>query len=204
MESDLSLINKIKEDNDSDCLTELINRHSGVYQYVIDKFSKTQSRFIDKNSFAEDKNFVIYESALEFDPTRNSKFSTFLANKAKWKCLTALTKEKKYNSISLDNSDSFISGLKEVNEPKDLFSDCTPPSDFASNFEIFDLFYDMLEKEEDKRLKKIIDIRYNTYNNKLAPWREAAEKLNLSIQWVIVMHNKFINKVKKQIEKNYV
>lgn len=202
MESDLSLINKIKETNDSRCLSELINRHSGVYQYVVDKFTKNTSSLIDRNTFMDDKLYVIYESAIEFDPTRNSKFSTFLANRARWKCLNAINKRKKLNPISIDapalnGNTSSISVVKQEDAS-------SSPCDFVSNFEIFDIFYNMLEKETDERVKKIIDIRYNSSNNKLAPWRKSAELLNLSIQGVINIHNKFIKKVNKEINKNYV
>ena len=56
----------------------------------------------------------------------------------------------------------------------------------------------------DERVKKIIDIRYNTTNNKLVPWRVVAEKLDMSIQGCINIHNKFIKKVRNELNKNYV
>jgi len=205
MESDLSLINKIKSENDNECLKELIDRHSGVYYYVVDKYSRHPCSPIDKSLLMDEKMSMIYESAIQFDPSRNSKFSTFLANKTRWKCLNKINKEKKLNTISMDsdlNKSNSIS-KKIINEEQ-----CSEtPLDYISNFEVFDIFYDMLEKENDERLKKIIDIRYNTGNNKLQPWRKAAEKVDLSIQGVINIHNKFIDKVNKEINKentNYV
>ena len=66
------------------------------------------------------------------------------------------------------------------------------------------MFNDMLEKESDPRVKKIIDIRYNTTNNKLIPWRTASKELKMSIQGCINIHDKFIDKVKKQFDKRYV
>ena len=45
-------------------------------------------------------------------------------------------------------------------------------------------------------------MRYNVDNNKLTPWRKIAEALDMSIQGCINIHNRFINKVKKEI--NYV
>ena len=62
----------------------------------------------------------------------------------------------------------------------------------------------MLNEEKDERVKKIIDIRYNTTNNKLVPWRVVAEKLDMSIQGCINIHNKFIKKVRNELNKNYV
>ena len=62
----------------------------------------------------------------------------------------------------------------------------------------------MLEKEKDNRVKKIIDIRYNTTNNKLGPWRVVAKELDMYIQGCINIHNKFITKVKNELNKNHV
>ena len=45
-------------------------------------------------------------------------------------------------------------------------------------------------------------MRYGSSNNKLTPWRAIADNLDLSIQGCINIHNKFINKVKSEI--NYV
>ena len=64
------------------------------------------------------------------------------------------------------------------------------------------VFEKCLEEEKDERVKKIVDMRYGAGNNKLTPWRHIAEELNMSIQGCINVHNKFINKVKK--EGNYV
>ena len=64
------------------------------------------------------------------------------------------------------------------------------------------MFKNCLEKEKDHRVKKIIDMRYNVSDNKLTPWRKIAKEVDMSIQGCINIHNKFINKVKK--EGNYV
>ena len=68
--------------------------------------------------------------------------------------------------------------------------------------EAFSLFQTILNKEKDLRIKKIIDLRYNVDNNKLTPWRKISESLDMSIQGCINIHNRFINKVKKEL--NYV
>ena len=38
VQSDLTLINRIKENNDQDSLLELINRHSGIYHTMVNYF----------------------------------------------------------------------------------------------------------------------------------------------------------------------
>lgn len=187
MESDLSLINKIKNDNDEFSLLELINRHSGIYTSMVDKFSRGSSSTLDKNLIMEEKDYTIYSSALKFDPGKCTKFSTYLANETKWKCLNFLNKIKKNKTSSINDDLNFI-------EPS-----CDSFLNDLQREEVLQEFKDILNQEKDERLKKIIDMRYYMSNNKLTPWKKIAKELNLSIQGCINIHNKFINNIKKQI-----
>ena len=145
---------------------------------------------LDKNLLVGEKDSTIYSAALNYDPTRKTKFSTHLANQTKWKCLNILNKKKKNKEFQLDDNSNY-------DEP---FSDGFLRE--IDKGEAFSLFNKCLKKEKDERVKKIIDLRYGVDNNKLTPWRKIAEELDMSIQGCINIHNKFINKVKK--EGNYV
>ena len=190
MQSDLTLIDKIKSENDDQSLIELIDRHSGIYHTMVNQYLSSPRYSIDKRQAVKEKDYVIYNSAVSFDPNRKTKFSTYLANQAKWKCLNILNKKKRENEYSIEemsfsqepSDDSFI---KQINKE-----------------EAFSLFQDILNEEKDLRVKKIIDLRYNVDNNKLTPWRKISESLDMSIQGCINIHNRFINKVKKEL--NYV
>ena len=102
MESDLSLINKIKQENDGGCLEELISRHSGIYVYIVDKYTKNKSYVTNRDFILDDKDYMIYQSALSYKPDMNSKFSTFLANQTKWKCLNAINSSKNKPTTDID------------------------------------------------------------------------------------------------------
>mgnify|MGYP003641510318 CR=1 FL=1 len=191
MESDLSLINKIQQDNDGDCLEELIQRHSGIYVYIVDKYTKNKNYVTNRDFILDDKDYMIYQSALSFKPEKNSKFSTFLANQTKWKCLNIINNSKNKRTTSIDK----VYGRAAEGDNS---------YEIVCKMEAFDCFEKMLAEEKDKRVKKIIDIRYNTTNTKLIPWRTVSKELNLSIQGCINIHNRFINKVKQQFDNNYV
>ena len=188
MESDLSLINKIQSENDEDCLVELIERHSGIYIYIVDQFSKNHNPLLDKNLILEDKDYVIYKSALNYNPKINVKFSTYLANEARWKCLNHINKKKKKKESSVDDLEFEFS------------SEETPFTEVLK-FEGYNILQKMIKKESDERVKKIIDIRYNSDNIKLIPWRVIADELKLSIQGCINIHDRFIAKVQKELNK---
>lgn len=80
------------------------------------------------------------------------------------------------------------------------------PLNEVLKLEGYNMLREMLEKENDERVKKIIDIRYNSDNIKLIPWRVIADELKLSIQGCINIHDRFIAKVQKELnkKKNYV
>ena len=188
--SDLTLISKIQDDNDQDSLLEIIDRHSGIYHSMVNYFMSHPALTLDKSYLVGEKDSTIYDSALNYDPNRNTKFSTHLANQTKWKCLNLLNKKKKNREVFIDDENNYIepsceSFIKDIDKGEAMI-----------------LFRKCLKKEKDERVKKIVDMRYESGNNKLTPWRSIAEELKMSIQGCINVHNRFINKVKK--EGNYV
>jgi hypothetical protein len=94
MDSDLSLINKIKNDHDSESLKELINRHSGIYLDMVNKTVSDTCSFINKSEILLDKDYSIYAAALKYRDDKNTKFPTYLANETRWKCLNIYNKNK--------------------------------------------------------------------------------------------------------------
>ncbi len=188
--SDLTLISKIQDDNDQDSLLEIIDRHSGIFHSMVNHFMSHPQNVLDKNQLVGEKESTIYSAALNYDPDKNTKFSTHLANQTKWKCLNILNKKKKNREIFIDDEKTYI-------EPS-----CDSFMRQIDKDEAMSVFKTCLETEKDERVKKIVDMRYGAGNNKLIPWRHIAEELDMSIQGCINVHNRFINKVKK--EGNYV
>ena len=190
VDSDYTLISNSQEENDEDSLLEIIDRHSGIFHTMVNQFMSHPHCSLDKSLLVGEKDSTIYSAALNYDPTRKTKFSTHLANQTKWKCLNILNKKKKNKEFQLDDNSNY-------DEP---FSDGFLRE--IDKGEAFSLFNKCLKKEKDERVKKILDLRYGVDNNKLTPWRKIAKELDMSIQGCINIHNRFINKVKK--EGNYV
>ena len=190
VDSDYTLISNIQEENDENSLLEIIDRHSGIFHTMVNQFMSHPHCSLDKSLLVGEKDSTIYSAALNYDPTRKTKFSTHLANQTKWKCLNILNKKKKNKEFQLDDNSNY-------DEP---FSDGFLRE--IDKEEAFSLFNKCLKKEKDERVKKILDLRYGVDNNKLTPWRKIAKELDMSIQGCINIHNRFINKVKK--EGNYV
>jgi DNA-directed RNA polymerase sigma subunit (sigma70/sigma32) len=187
MDSDICLIEKIKQENDNQSLQVLIDKHSGIYIDTVNKIISNSCTFVDKGEIMQDKDYSIYSAALKYEPSKNTKFSTYLANETRWKCLNIYNKNKKFQKEPLNEN------LKEVSDPSFFL-------DQIQHRETINKVLALTEEYKDPRIKKIIDMRYGFNYNKPHSWREISDHLNMSIQGCIDIHNKFLSKIKKEIQ----
>ena len=60
---DNKLIDNIKKDiNTQECLSELIERHSGIFINIVNSYVPNNSIYSDKNEIIGDKDYHIYQS----------------------------------------------------------------------------------------------------------------------------------------------
>ena len=186
MADDLSLIEIIKQDIDESCLKELIARHSGIYLQIVNQTISDQTN-VNKNDIIDEKDYSIYQAALEFDPNKEIKFSTYLGNHIRWRCLNIYNKSKKYEYCDISSQSE---SLVDKDRIKDFCDD-----------EILKMIFDLADKNEDPRVRKIVEMRYKDCTRyKLTPWKQIAKVLNLSIQGCINIHARFIKETKKQFK----
>jgi len=179
--TDLELINNIKNNQDSDSLKNLDFKHSGICIQMIKKYEPIlKNHGVNIDDVYQDKTFVVYKSALNFNPEKNVKFSTWLGNQMRYYCLNILNKNNSH--ISMDNEN--IKNILEKNQNIINYD--------LRNRENFDLIFDILEQSKDQRVIEIFKLRYFTDRNKKLSWHKIAKKINLSTQTVINIHNKYL------------
>ena len=186
MEEDIHLINKVKEDQDANSLKELINRHSGIYVEMVNKYLPNSFDGVNKDDVMDEKDFSIYDAAINFDETKNTKFSTYIGNLTRWKCLNIYNKNTKYVKIEMNES-----------VEKKIF--CDSQIGFLEQQENLNKIFSVIEKLDDSRVKTIFKMRYGS-DKKLTPWKNIAKKLDLSIQGCINIHNKHLEKIKHYVQ----
>jgi RNA polymerase sigma factor (sigma-70 family) len=189
--TDLELINNIKNNQDSDSLKDLDFKHSGICMQMIKKYEPVlKNSGIDVNEIYQDKISVVYKSALNFNPSKNVKFSTWLGNQMRYYCLNMLNKNNHF--ISMDNEN--IKNIVEKKQPIVL-----PETKMRENS---DLIFDILNQMKDDRALRIFQLRYFTNKNKKLSWHKIAKKINISTQTAINIHNKCLkllfNKINSQ------
>lgn len=191
---DFQLVENIKKDRlTDDSLKELINRHTGIYLDIVNKYTQS-SNATNKLDLIDEKDYNIYQAALKYQDDRGTKFPTFLGNETKWICLNKHNKKKKDPQLSID----------DIKESDILTNKCEKIK--KDDLEIFGEAIKFSKTHKDKRVEKIFEMRYITgEQNKVMPWKKISEELNMSIQGCINIHNSAIEKFKIKLkEKKYV
>ena len=191
--SDEELVKNIKEDrNPQDNLSELIDRHSGIYLEMINGYTTKSLNQSFRDEMLADKEYQIYVSALKYNPEKGAKFSTYLGNETKWKCLNFYNKNKRHPSIPIQEEliDFFNYKFVEENSPNIIKN------------EIFQKIISKAKQHPDQRVGKIFHLRYvEGKNNTVMPWKYISSKLKLSIQGCINIHNTAIKQLQQSFNK---
>ena len=183
--TDLELINGTKNKNCSDCLQELFNRHSAICVDVCGKYSSSLIKNgVILSDVLQQKEYIIYKSAMSYDQNKGAKFSTWLANQMRYFCLNSMNKNRlipteEDNINSIINSESYM------------------PQKSSIDNEINFIEY-ILSQVKDSRVKRIFKIRYFSGDRKKTPWAKIAEQLGVSTQTAINLHNKTVRLIRKK------
>jgi len=189
---DENLVKSIQENEETEkCLEVLINRHSGLCIDMINGYVSRQHNEGLRQELIKEKDYQIYQSALKFNPNKGSKFSTYLGNEIKWKCLNIYNKNKRRKTVQVEEELINYFSYDENHESK------------FCNKEIFSNIIDQASSHPDPRVGKIFHLRYvEGKENSVMPWKNVSSQIGMSIQGCINIHDmaikKFGNKIKKE------
>jgi DNA-directed RNA polymerase specialized sigma subunit len=188
--TDEGLVSNVKLNiNAEPSLNELIERHSGICITIINSYMSKNSNANLREEIMKEKDFLIYQAAVKFKLSKKAKFSTYLGNEVKWKCLNCYNKHKRDRTVSLEN------GLI------DYFATKTENETSSNTTDVFNEIITFTNSHPDKRVKKIFYLRYVVgKNNSVMPWKNISNELGMSIQGCINIHNSAIKNLKHRIK----
>jgi len=191
--SDAALASLVREEKDNEALSELINRHSGIYVDMVRRFGFKTLQTTEIGDILDEKDYNIYKAAIAYDEKR-AKFSTYLAVKTKYICLTKRANKKKNKELVSYEDVDFL-----------FANDDNNPDEFCLRNDYFSRIISMLTKHEDERVKTIFLERYFVGAfNKLKPWSEVALRAGVSGQACINIHNRTIKQLQKRIKNERI
>lgn len=183
---DSILAKNVREKNDENALKELINRHSALCHSLYKKYSSPMiASGVHLQDVINQKDYMVYRSAITFNPDKKSKFSTWLYNQIRYQCLNCMNEDSQYVTFDSDK----LNYLIEKN---------TEPQKEDKN--IYEYVLNIINSCSDERVITIFKMRYINDSNKKTPWNKIAKKLNISTQTAINIHNKTIKLLKNKIE----
>jgi len=188
-QSDIELIENLKESHCQDALSELINRHSGIFYDIVNHYFPINNKMAGREEILDDMELLFYKSSIRYDQTKGAKFSTFLGNETKWYCLNYYNKNKKYFNAS-EKQSKYLEGEAMYTI-----------KNFIINPKTVDKVFTIIKAHPDYRVHKIFQMRYlDPEYNKLTPWRKVGKNLNLSIQGCINIHNQALDYIRKKLK----
>lgn len=184
MISDIDLINRVKVENDSAALSELVHRHSGIYIKIVQKYANIErnapypSAKIDINELRDDKMLNLYQFAQTYDPTRGTKFSTFVGQQTRYLCLNILNDTPR--KVDLDEGAPAISSVEPVRatESVDDIKRYAPTIRSPLFWPIFELRH---------------------LRDKPATWRAIGQQVGVTHEWARQIYHQHIDKVRAYI-----
>jgi len=176
MVEDIYLINKVLNGNSKeqkDSFDELHNRHKGLFCKIVNTYAPRDQ--LEKNNILEDETFIFFNSMKKYDPSRKTKFSSFLANETRWICQNTANKTNKITKEDESELNKISSSEKNT---------CTYNTDkVVFNTKI------IISKNFDDLTKKVFKYKYFSKKKNAMTWEEIAEKLGVSVQTCIRRRN---------------
>jgi hypothetical protein len=185
-DKELILINNIKNGVNVDSSLNILKElHSGIFFKTIHGYCSHPKHKEIKHDLLLDCDYYIYLSAKDFNETKGAKFSSYLGNRARWASLNAINKSNKMPREQFKQAED----LREKSEDLDLYES-------IASKEALEMFFNK-DKTPD-RIIKIFKLRYlDGDRNKLMSWKRIGEKVGLSIQGCINIHDNYLNKINK-------
>jgi len=201
---DLDLIENIQKGQlTNESLKELIQRHSGIYFSIANRYfpenKAALSRLnIDRDLVFDSKDYIIYNSALSFDKNKGAKFSTHIGNQTKYFCLGQINRGKDLVPFEPKDFENIFSE-EEVNVHERI--------DESISGKVLDI----IKKIPDGRVYDIFRLRYlESKGDKVTPWSKIYKKIphakndkkHLTIQGCINLHDKALKEIRRKIKKH--
>ena len=196
--SDYDLIAKIQQTGDNNAYIELKTRYERVFYSMCHKYLRACGQLgIREEDILENLDAILFKSAQTFDFARKLKFSTWIANQARYFCLNSMRKGKK-TSTHINNT----MNTSETNEEEAHFFEVKSEheADKSEAKNNSDYIQFILSKLKDSHSVNIMKLRYE--NPRKLSWNMIGQKMNLNPTICKKLHDKTLGLLKQKVLKN--
>lgn len=212
--SDEELVNRVKQNQDSDAVVTLANRHSGIYFKVVNSYASTYPNVIRIDDMESDKLSNLYDFILAYDPNRGMKLSSYIGDRTDYMCKVMLRRDDRnplsYGQYSATGSAQLLGeqeehystnhGTRVVLTDESVSASVTETAN--CDIAVEDILAAAIEICADNRFIEILGYRhFNTPKCGLS-WRDIGRKMNLSYEQCRKIYASNIERVKNHIGIN--
>lgn len=184
--SDEELIARVKKDACSSSYSEICKRYENIFYKICHRYkTPLESVGLDPVDVFSDRDTIFLTCIEKFDPSKNTKFSTWAGNYTRYYCLTLINRRKRIVSSEDEEAKEFLETFGQLDSYHEGKND--PKENVA-------FFFSSLTNQ---RHKQVLRLRY--YNEPSLTWKEIAAILDVSVQTAISLHNKAIKSLKGKI-----
>lgn len=191
--SDSRLIKSVKKNADNESFNEICRRYENLFYKVCQKYAtRLQICGINVKDIFDEKNFIIYHCVHTYKTGYKTKLSTWIGNYARYLCLNSINARK---FILPSDNDEVQKHIEETQVKHDFENN----KNFIDNF---DYVFNILSQIKDNRITDVFKYRY--CGDKKMIWSKVAEKMDLSTQTVVNLHDKGLKLLKTKLNSKNI
>jgi hypothetical protein len=192
------LVLKLKNEFDEKKFNIIIENTKRIYFKRIESYFRRKNFLseLEKDNLKDEYKSFIYNAIYTYDSSKMTSFTTYLHNLTNYTLYTLYTVE--FKEERKKNAEWFIAYEGKINDGDNLLNQLYKKEEY---FFVKEILKNCLDKFHDKRIKKILDIRFNTYEYKNAPWKEVSEKIGCSKQYCHFLLEQFFNRLRIELKK---
>lgn len=192
--SDGELVTLIKDLASDDAFLEVCTRYENIFYSVCQKYASALTNSgVNPEDIFEEKNCIILHCISTYQPEKKAKLGTWIGNYARYLCLNSINSRR----FILPTTDE---ELKHFIENSQIYSEYSASQ--TDKAEDFKYIQNLLGQIKDARIVEIFKYRY--LSQKRMIWADIAEKLNVSTQTVINLHNKGLDLLQRKLKSRSI
>ena len=191
-QDDKQLVCNVQKAGCQESLKELIIRHSALCINVCQRYANALSASgVCMDDVIKEKDYIIYKSAISYNPEKGAKFSTWVGNHSRYQCLNKINGSNHYVSMDDEKLNYFI----ENSDTSSSEPDAKETSEYI---------FSILSQLKDKRIETVFRMRYFSPEATKTSWSAIADSLGVSTQTAINLHSRGAEVLKTKLRsKNF-
>jgi RNA polymerase sigma factor (sigma-70 family) len=188
--TDGELALKVKQENCSDAMSELISRHTGIVADIARRFcfSKYGSG-LNYNEVVEEAPYLLWRAATSYNDERGTKFSSWAGNKVRYELLSR-RKELLSEPALVELTDELAAVIPNP-DPEQISAD---------DEEAIESIKNSIKYLQSDEKRSIIQRRY--FSEDCPTLKQVGDEFGYSAEYIRQVAQKFVNKQKQKIKNN--